>query len=223
MIEKDSRVLNLMGMKVDIDLVKNPNLREILENLRASNNTARSKYTEHKKSGYSDEYTRYSDYSKYEEYREYTKKHNDSPSSHSEWDWNETIPHLDETYGQIETKKKKEKCYIATAALGTPYDSKLDTIRKVRNHLRDNSKLIEICSKEYRKTAPPIAEKVRENESLKRIAVGLLVKPLGNFSEAYQSKDMQEKIVKYAKSLPFFTAFVAALVASNFASRITRT
>lgn len=114
------------------------------------------------------------------------------------------------------------ECYIATAVLGTPYSTRLNKIREVRGHFKKHSLLIKISSEEYRKTAPKIAEIVRNNSYLKKLVLDGLVKPLEDFSEAYQTEDCREKLLKYARSLPFVAGFFGSLVVSRALSSLRK-
>jgi parallel beta-helix repeat protein len=82
-------------------------------------------------------------------------------------------------------------CFIATAAYGTALDKDVDTLR----HFRDNYLLTNAPGQKftefYYKYSPPVADRIRENETLKRWTRASLI-PLVTLSRMLTGKDEKE-------------------------------
>jgi hypothetical protein len=220
--------VKVMNMIVDSSKVSNPVLKSILDKLSKSSNSRH--YRQYLRNSYNEdrdnpepEHDKYVKYDKHERYSQYAKEIREDYTEHGDyrrWSGGDDGPGYEEHREYTKDASYKRNCFIATAALGTSSSPKIGAIRFVRDHYEANSKLIGIAAEEYRTVAPPIADAVSQSSLLKKIAIGLVVDPLSDFSEAYLTDNGREKLTKYAKSMPFFAGFVGALTASKVISKI---
>ena len=75
------------------------------------------------------------------------------------------------------TQKQTSECFIATAAYGTPYDSKIDVLRNWRDDSLKSSILGRIFIRNYYFFSPPIASIVAKSSALRGI-VRLILSPI---------------------------------------------
>ena len=81
--------------------------------------------------------------------------------------------------------KAASPCFIATAAYGTPLHEDIDVLRDFRDEYLMTSPIGRIFVKTYYTASPPIADVIRENEGLRTIVRGGLVKPLVYISRSF--------------------------------------
>jgi hypothetical protein len=78
-------------------------------------------------------------------------------------------------------------CFIATAAYGTPYDSKIDVLRNWRDDSLKSSTLGKIFIRNYYFFSPPIATIVAKSSALRAI-VRLILSPIIHLLKSKHSR-----------------------------------
>lgn len=71
-------------------------------------------------------------------------------------------------------KHDKPKCFIATAAFGSPFIYEVQVLRNFRDEKLDNNLLGRLFIKSYYKLSPPIANVIEKNNLLKNLTKKIL-------------------------------------------------
>ena len=88
--------------------------------------------------------------------------------------------HCENDISKFADKEESSKCFIATAAFGTPFAEEIDILRKFRDEKLKSSFIGIAFVKVYYKISPPIAKIISKHRFLKRLARGIL-KPVVKF------------------------------------------
>lgn len=84
------------------------------------------------------------------------------------------------------TYEKVDDCFIATAALGTPYDARLDTMRAFRDGIMKKQKSGKAIVGAYYTIGPHLARLIKNNGLLRKVALQVFVKPVYGLSKRYE-------------------------------------
>jgi hypothetical protein len=79
-------------------------------------------------------------------------------------------------------------CFIATAAYGTPFDSKIDTLRNWRDNFLLQHILGQWFVRQYYKHSPPIAKYISTKDSLRKIVRLFLTPIISLLKNKYEHK-----------------------------------
>lgn len=85
--------------------------------------------------------------------------------------------HCENDISKTADKEEKPKCFIATAAYGSPFVKEVMVLRNFRDKKLKNNFLGLLFIKFYYKISPPIARIIDKNEFLKKI-VRISLKPI---------------------------------------------
>lgn len=74
----------------------------------------------------------------------------------------------EEDISKVTDKEEKPKCFIATAAYGTPYAQEIYILRRWRDNTLNRNLFGKIFVKFYYTVSPPIADYIRNKKILKK-------------------------------------------------------
>jgi hypothetical protein len=106
------------------------------------------------------------------------------------------------------------KCFIATAAYGTPLHEDIDVLRDFRDEYLMTNPLGKEFVKMYYATSPPIAEALRENEGLRTVTRLSLITSLVSLSEFALSGIWILFIIGLAAVILYFRRYIMRILKS---------
>jgi len=85
--------------------------------------------------------------------------------------------HCENDLSKIADEKESPKCFIATAAYGTPFAQEINILREFRDKKLYNNLIGTAFVKFYYKVSPPIAKIIAKSEFLKK-GTRFILKPI---------------------------------------------
>src|SRR3989344_2019489 len=82
--------------------------------------------------------------------------------------------HCENDISKVADEEESPKCFIATAAYGTPFAEEIEILRNFRDKKLKNSFLGTAFIKYYYRTSPPIAKIISEHGFLRKAARAML-------------------------------------------------
>lgn len=88
--------------------------------------------------------------------------------------------HCENDISEIANEEQSPKCFIATAAFGTPLAKEIDVLRNFRDKKLNKNFIGAVFVRYYYKISPPIAKIISRNEFLRKIARAM-IRPVVRF------------------------------------------
>jgi predicted amidophosphoribosyltransferase len=85
--------------------------------------------------------------------------------------------HCENDLSKVVDKEQSPKCFIATAAYGSPFATEINILREFRDRKLKNNFLGKLFIRFYYKISPPVADFIQKSEVLKKI-IRMALKPI---------------------------------------------